>query len=248
MDATAFTLAAVIGFALGLLGGGGSILVVPALTYLMGFDTKQAVVTSLAVVGFAAAAGAAWSFARGRLAVGPALIVGSTMMVGAYGGALIGARLADATQMAILAVVMFGAAAIMMYRSIGAGSGVVQPTAVARPVALGVLGAGLGVITGLVGVGGGFLIVPALVLVGGLAMRAASSASLLAIALATTAGLAGYAGRVQLQWDFVLGFAAVASVGTITGGLVADRLPQRRLQQIFATALVAIAVFILYRR
>ena len=246
MDATAFTLAAVIGFALGLLGGGGSILVVPALTYLMGFDTKQAVVTSLAVVGFAAAAGAAWSFARGRLAVGPALIVGSTMMVGAYGGALIGARLADATQMAILAIVMFGAAAIMMYRSIGAGD--VQPPAVARPVALGVLGAGLGVITGLVGVGGGFLIVPALVLVGGLAMRAASSASLLAIALATTAGLAGYAGRVQLQWDFVLGFAAVASVGTITGGLVADRLPQRRLQQIFATALVAIAVFILYRR
>lgn len=240
-----FALAAAIGVALGLLGGGGSILVVPALTYLMGFDTKTAVVTSLAVVGLAAAAGAAWSFARGKLAVLPALIIGSTMMVGAYGGALIGARLADRTQMVILAAVMLGAAIIMIYRSM-ADEGA-TPAVAAHPAALGLLGVGLGVITGLVGVGGGFLIVPALVIVGGLPMRAASSASLLAITMGALAGLAGYSGRVHLEWGFVFAFAAVAAAGTIAGGLLADRLPQRRLQQIFAAALVAIAVFILTR-
>lgn len=246
MGPTAIALAGSIGFFLGLLGGGGSILVVPALTYLMGFDTKQAIVTSLAVVGIAAAVGAMASHSRGTLRLKPALIVGLSTMVGAFSGARIGAGLANRTQLIILAVVMVGAAGMMLRQSILAGPARVTP-ARAHPVMLGALGVGLGMITGLVGVGGGFLIVPALVIAGGLPMREASSASLVAIALASTAGLAGYIGRVQPAWGFVVPFALMASAGTVTGGVMAHRLPQHRLQQIFAVALVAIASFILTR-
>lgn len=246
MTAMAFAVAAAIGFTMGLLGGGGSILVVPALTYLMGFDTKLAIVTSLAVVGLSAAAGALASFARGTLPVRPAVIIGLTTMVGAYGGARIGADLAERTQLAILAAVMIGAAAVMVYQS-RRDREVELPSATARPITLGVIGIGLGVITGLVGVGGGFLIVPALVIAGGLPMRSASSASLLAIALGASAGLAGYAGRVPLRWAFVLPFAAVASVATVAGGRIAHRVAQRHLQRVFALAIVVIAVFILTR-
>ena len=236
-----------IGFVLGLLGGGGSILVVPALTYLMGFETKTAVVTSLAVVGLAAAAGALASFARGTLHLVPALIIGGSTMVGAYAGARAGAHLADTTQLTILAAVMIGAGAAMLYQSLQTPADPTPRITRPRPMALGALGVGLGVITGLVGVGGGFLIVPALVIAGGLPMREASSASLLAMTLATMAGLAGYAGRVQFAWSFVLPFAAVASAGTITGGLVAHHMPHQRLQQVFAVVIVSIAVFILTR-
>lgn len=246
MTALAIALAAAIGFTMGLLGGGGSIIVVPALTYLMGFDTKSAVVTSLAVVGLAAAAGALASFSRGTLPVLPAVIVGLTTMIGAYGGARIGALLADATQMAILAAVMIAAGAGMAYQSLRASESQ-APSVAARPVLLGATGIGLGVVTGMVGVGGGFLIVPALVIAGGLQMRDAASASLLAIALGTAAGLAGYAGRVPLAWGFVLPFAAVAALGTIMGGLVAHRVPHRLLQRIFASAVITIAVYILTR-
>ena len=167
-------------------------------------------------------------------------------MVGAYGGARIGAALAERTQLAILAAVMIGAAAMMAHQSLRDRE-VDSSLAPARPIMLGVVGIGLGVITGLVGVGGGFLIVPALVIAGGLPMRSASSAALLAIALGAAAGLAGYAGRVPLGWAFVLPFAAVASVATIAGGLIAHRVAQRHLQRVFALAVVVIAVFILTR-
>jgi uncharacterized membrane protein YfcA len=246
MGPTALALAAGIGFTLGLLGAGGSILVVPALTFLMGFDAKQAVVTSLAAVGLAAAAGAIASYFRGTLPVKPAIIIGLTTMVGAFGGARIGAVLPDRTQLMILATVMVGAAAGMLYRAVPAGDRPVSVTS-KRPFVLGALGVAIGIVTGMVGVGGGFLIVPALVLAGRLPMREASSASLLAIALASAAGLAGYAGRVHPAWSFVAPFAMVASAGTIAGGIVAHRLPQQRVQQIFAVALVAIAAFMFTR-
>lgn len=246
MTAMAFAVAVAIGLTMGLLGGGGSILVVPALTYLMDFETKPAIVTSLAVVGLAAAAGALASFARGTLPVRPAVTIGFTTMAGAYAGARIGAELAERTQLVILATVMIGAAALMVQQSLR-DRAVASPSAATRPVMLAGVGIGLGVITGLVGVGGGFLIVPALVIAGGLPMRSASSASLLAIALGASAGLAGYAGRVPLEWAFVLPFAVVASVATIAGGQIASRVPQRHLQRVFALAIVVIAVFIVTR-
>jgi uncharacterized membrane protein YfcA len=242
----AAALAGSIGFALGLLGAGGSILMVPALTYLAGFDPKQSIVISLAVVGMAAAAGALSSLLRKTIPFRPVAIIDVAVMLGAYAGARVGVVLSSRTQLTMLAVLMIAAALMMWHRSRPSVSAP-SPSRAPSPVALGALGIGLGGVTGMVGVGGGFLIVPALVLAGGLPIHQAAGASLFAIALATTGGLAGYAGRVAMPWGFVLPFAAIASAGTITGGLVAHRMPQRRLQQVFAVALLAVAAFMLAR-
>ncbi len=241
MSAIAFVLAAVIGLVMGMLGGGGSIIAVPALTGLLHFSPKEAVVISLAVVGIAAAAGAVGSLVRGTLPLVAGLVVGLAATVGAYFGGFLGARLADATQLRVLGVVMLVAAAIIFRRP------VIHETSAGRrslPVLM-LLGLPLGILTGLVGVGGGFLIVPALIIVARIPMREAAGASLVVITMAAASGLAGYIGRTPLVLSFILPFAFVAAVGALAGGMIAHRLPQRRLQQAFAVALVALASYVL---
>ena len=117
----------------------------------------------------------------------------------------------------------------------------------AHPALVVSIGLAVGLLTGVVGIGGGFLIVPALVIGGGLPMRSATSASLLVIALSTAAGLAGYLGRAAFDWPVVGVFAVVASGGAIAGGLLAGRVSVQRLQQAFAVLLLALAVYILVR-
>ena len=247
MTLTAVALALTVGVAMGLFGGGGSLLLVPALTSVMEFETKQAVATSLAVVGISAAVGAVAARAKGTLPIRPAFIIGTTTMVGAFGGAFVGARLDDAVQLTIFGVVAIVAAAILAWQST-ARSGAHAIDHVPRPAAvMAAAGIGVGVVTGLVGVGGGFLIVPALVMAAGLAMREAASVSLFVMVLATASALLGYAGRVPLPWAFVLPFAVVASIGTIAGGFAGHSMPQRLLQQIFAGALFVVAAFVLMR-
>ena len=103
---------------------------------------------------------------------------------------------------------------------------------------LGAIGVGVGALTGIVGIGGGFLIVPALVVLGGLGMREASVASLLVIPLSCASGLAGYLGRVELVWSVIIPFAAVAAGGVVAGALFAERISHRTLQRVFSVALV----------
>ena len=247
MTLAAAALALAVGVAIGLFGGGGSLLLVPALTYLLGFETKQAVATSLAVVGISAAVGAVAARANGTLPIRPAFIVGIATMAGAFGGAIVGARLDDAVQLTIFGAVALAAAAILAWQSTR-GSGARAADRVApRAVLMAAAGIGVGVVTGLVGVGGGFLIVPALVMVAGLEMREAASVSLFVLVLATASALLGYAGRVPLPWAFVVPFAVIASIGTIAGVRAGHSMPQRRLQQVFAGALVLVAAFVLMR-
>ena len=243
MTVTAAILALAIGTAMGLLGGGGSLVAVPAFTFLLQLPPKDAVVTSLAVVGVASAAGAISGFIRGVIPVTVALVVGISATAGAFAGGIAGARLSDHTQMAILGIVML-IAALALWRQPAVGR--TERASASRPV-LALIGVSIGVLTGLVGVGGGFLIVPALVVGAGLPIREAAAASLFVIALAAFAGLVGYAGQTVIAWPFILPIAAVAAAGTIAGGLVAWRLPQRRLQQAFALSLVALASFVFTR-
>ena len=213
----------------------------------MGFETKQAVATSLAVVGISAAVGAAAARTRGTLPLRPAFIIGTTTMVSALGGAIVGARLDDALQLTIFGVVAVAAAAILTWQSTRGSSGH-SADRLARPaVLMAAAGIGVGVVTGLVGVGGGFLIVPVLVMAAGLDMREAASVSLFVMVLATASALIGYAGRAPLSWGFVLPFAVVASIGTIAGGLAGRSMSQRLLQQLFAGALILVAAFVLTR-
>lgn len=243
MTIASTAIALTIGLVMGLIGGGGSILTVPVLTGMLNFSPKEAVVTSLAVVGIAAAAGALGSYVRGTLPLHTGLIVGLAATAGSFVGGFAGAVLADATQLRMLGVVMLVAATLMVWRP-------PVDTAPAGRRSLSVLlmlGLPLGLLTGLVGVGGGFLIVPALVLVARLPMREAAGASLVVIAMAAASGLTGYLGRTPLVPSFILPFALVAAMGTITGGIIAHRLPQRRLRHVFAAVLVVLGSWVLIR-
>lgn len=243
MTLEALVLAGAIGGVMGLLGGGGSILAVPAFTFILGLSPKQAVATSLVVVGFAAAAGAARGFIRGVVAPAPALIVGGSAMIGSVGGSLIGAGISDHTQLQILAVVMLMAAIIILRKPEGRAGAV---TDVSPPV-LAAIGAATGTLTGVVGVGGGFLIVPALVVAAGMTMQQAAATSMFVIAAAAISALAGYFATVSLDWPFIMPLAATAAAATLAGARVAFRLPQRMLQRAFAVSLVVIGSWVWVR-
>jgi uncharacterized protein len=246
MTPLAWILAGTIGVALGLLGGGGSILTVPVFTYVLGFGPKQAIAMSLPVVGFAAAAGAVSGLVRGTLPLGPALSIGAATMVGSFAGARLSSGLTGRTQLAMLAVAMLSAAFAMWRRS-RRDTGPPQPGAHRHPLLLSAVGLGVGLLTGVVGIGGGFMIVPALVIAGGLQMREAASASLLVITLSAASGLAGYLGHVDFVWPVVVPFALMSAVGVLAGGLAASRVSHGRLQQGFAFFLVILACYILIR-
>jgi uncharacterized membrane protein YfcA len=241
MTPAAALLALLMGLSMGVLGGGGSIIAVPALTFLLHFPPKQAVVTSLAIVGAMAATGAISAIARGAMPLALAAIVGVAATAGAYAGGVAGAHLSDRVQLLLLAATMLIAAVMLWRRSGGQVNGAPRTN---LPLLV-TLGLSVGAITGLVGVGGGFLIVPALVIFARQPIQQAAAASLFVIALAALAAIPGYAGRVILDWSFVAPFVAIGACGVIAGSVTAQYLPQRRLQQGFSAALFVLASYVL---
>jgi uncharacterized protein len=251
-------LAIAIGVSLGLLGGGGSVLALPVLVYVMGIGTKSAIAMTLIIVGTVSLVGAIPHARRGNFNGKIALLFGSATMLGAY----LGARLAtqpwvtEAFQMLLFAVAMLLAAGLMIYRT--AKSEPLQDTtldtALYRPPVckycwlwLMTEGIGVGGLTGLVGVGGGFAIVPALVLLGKIPMRQAIGTSLVIIASNSVAGLLGYLGRVDLDWPLTVSFTFAAGIGTIFGAYLGQFVSARQLQKGFGYFLLAIATFVLLK-
>jgi uncharacterized membrane protein YfcA len=169
------------------------------------------------------------------------MMIGVPATVGAYGGGLVGAHLPDRIQLSILALVMFVAAAVLWTRRAPA----VSSDGDVRPWLLMIAGLAVGMLTGLVGVGGGFLMVPALVVAAKLPMPKAAAASLFAIALAAATATPRYIGAGTMAWRFILPFALVAACGALAGGVVAPRLPQQRLQRAFAVTLVLLGSYVL---
>jgi uncharacterized protein len=242
--ALGLALAALIGISLGVLGGGGSILTVPIFVYVLGFEAKEAIAMSLAVVGATSAFGAVGHWRAGNVNARVALVFGGVAMAGTYLGARLAVYFSGAAQLVLFAAVML-LAAFFMFRD---RTPAPPPGAVpgAMPLALVVAeGLAVGVLTGLVGVGGGFLIVPALVLLGKLPMREAVGTSLVVIALKSAAGFAGYVGQVEVRWGFMAAFTAVAVVGILAGTRLSGRVPQETLKRVFAVFLVVMGVFIL---
>lgn len=241
MLALGLVLAAAIGLSLGLLGGGGSILTVPVLVYLLGYAAKPAIAMSLPVVGVTSLIGAALHWRLGNVRVRTALTFGVLAMIGAFMGARLAAFLSGGVQLALLAVVMAAAAGSMLLKR-GSEAGAAAPRrALLIPVALGV-----GVLTGLVGIGGGFLVVPALVLLARVPMREAVGTSLLVIAMNAASGFAGYLGTVTLDWRFLGAFTAASVAGALVGAALASHVPQAALKRGFAVFLLAVGGFVLY--
>lgn len=237
-----------IGLSLGLLGSGGSILTVPVLVYLFGQDEKVAIAGSLAVVGTIALAGAIPYALRRQVDWRNVLWFGLPGMLGTYIGAWIANFISGAAQLALFAGVML-LAAIMMLRP---APNVDDSDSHRHPFKIVADGLGVGALTGIVGVGGGFLIVPALVLLGGLGMHLAIGTSLIIIAMKSASGFIKYLDvldRFDLNLDwFVLGIVTASGIlGTFAGHALSGRIPQSSLRRIFAVFLLLMGAWIMWR-
>jgi uncharacterized membrane protein YfcA len=213
--AIAIAIAAVVGVALGMLGGGGSILMVPLLTYIGGLDPKQAIATSLLVVGVTSAVGAIGHARAGRVRWSVGLMFGVAGMAGAYGGGLLARFVSGTALLAGFGILMAVAAVAMLRERVDRSEA--DRASARRLVALGLT---VGVVMGLVGAGGGFLLVPALTLFGALSMPAAVGTSLVVIAMQSFAGLAGHLAGTPIDWRL----AGLVTGAAVMGGLVGGRL------------------------
>ena len=243
-----YALAALIGLSLGLMGGGGSILTVPIFVYVLAFDPKLAIAMSLPVVGVTSLVGAIGHWRAGNLNLKTAAIFGVVAMISAYIGARLAVFLSGAVQLSLLAVIMLAAAISMFRNSRRTPAAKTSAPSEERPASLRLLlpvALCVGLVTGVVGIGGGFLIVPALVLLGRIAMKQAVGTSLLVIAMNCASGFAGYLGRVDIPWMFVLGFTTIAVLGILAGTYLVRYVSQRALKQAFSVFLVVMGTFIL---
>jgi len=236
-------LAVVIGVVLGLLGGGGSILTVPLLVYVAGMPTREAIATSLLVVAVTATAAAVPHARAGNVRWGIGLRFGAAGMVGAYLGGLAGTVVPEVLLLTAFGVLMAVTAVAMLRKGARDGSEPV-PAPRARPARIVLDGLVVGLVTGLVGAGGGFLVVPALVLLGGLGMRAAIGTSLVVVAMKSFAGLAGYLTAVELDLRLAGAVTLAAVAGSVLGGLLTTRTSPELLRDGFAWFVAAMAVFV----
>ena len=252
MSLLVLAFAVAVGLSLGLLGGGGSTLTVPILVYVVGLAPKEAIATSLVVVGLSSVLGVIGHWRAGNVNLSIAGIFGAVAMTGTFLGSRLAAVVSGTTQLIFFALVMLTAAALMLR-----GSHRPTPVNVSRVLGwrsslttLGpVLIAGLstGVLTGLLGVGGGFLIVPALVLLLALPMRQAVGTSLLVIAMNSAIGFLGYADQVTINWQIAAAFAAAAALGIVAGSSLTRAVSPQTLRGGFALFLIGVALFILYQ-
>ncbi|MEO6697180.1 MAG: sulfite exporter TauE/SafE family protein [Gammaproteobacteria bacterium] len=247
------SLAGLVGVSMGLLGGGGAVLAVPILVYIMGVPVKSAVAMTLVIIGTISLFGAIYHGLVGNLNVNKALKFGLAMLPGAFLGAKLATLpfMSDGLQMGLLATVMLIAAFLMIVRGYTApltedATLEAYPKPICKHCGLWMMteGLGVGILTGLIGIGGGFAIVPALVLLGDTPIKEAIPTSLFVIALSSMGGLMGYWGHVTLDWNLIAWFTAITTLGLIVGIAWAKFFAARQLQKLFGFFLIAVAAVI----
>jgi uncharacterized membrane protein YfcA len=244
----ALGLGLIIGVLLGLLGGGGSILAVPALVYGAGVPLAAAVPTSLLVVGISSATALLPRLRAGQIAWRIAGVFGAAGAAAAFAGAAVNRLLDPRVVLVGFAVLMVAAGLRMLREQLEVGGDCALPGGEVNwrgclPKAIG-SGITVGFLTGLFGVGGGFLIIPALVLLLGLPMTTAIGTSLAIIVINSIAGFTAHAGDVKLDYRIVGAFTVAAVAGSLVAGRFATRLPADRMRRWFAYLVFAVAAFV----
>lgn len=240
----AAVLALLVGVSLGLLGGGGSILTVPILRYALGVEAHSAVALSLLVVGTTSLAALVPHALAKRVRWRTAMVFGPAAMIGAFTAGRIAHFIPASVLLAAFGVMMLATAFAMLRgrKEKPAHEGGSRELSLKLVIAEGLV---VGAVTGLVGAGGGFLVVPALVLLGGLPMDVAVGTSLVVIALKSFAGFAGFAGHTEIDWTLGAWISAAAVVGSVGGSVLASRIPADRLRTGFGWFVISMAFFIL---
>jgi uncharacterized membrane protein YfcA len=226
-----------IGLALGLTGGGGSIVTLPVLVYLVGEAVHPAIATSLAIVGSIAAQGAVSQRSIVRWRMG--MVLGLCGLAGAVPGSFLSKHVPGNVLLMLFAATMVVAAAAMLRSR----SEIARSDRAPNAAVIVVSGLVLGFLTGFLGVGGGFLIVPVLVFVLGLAMREAIATSLFVIALNSASSLAAHALDGSIDWGVVVLFVGGGIIGNLLGAAIGKQLAQRQLKQIFAVFVLGVGLF-----
>jgi uncharacterized membrane protein YfcA len=244
MNPIGLLLSVVIGVSLGFFGGGGSILTVPLLVYVFGREPKEAIASSLLIVAIASCAAALQHWRAGNVQVRAGLVFGGAGMTGAYLGGRAGGLMDGGVLLLLFASIMV-LTALAMWRGRRApakveGAGVSTWKLVLQ-------GFTVGCFTGLVGAGGGFLIVPALVLWAGLSMRAAVGTSLFVIVMNSLAGFLGYIAHVPVDYNLIVAVAAAAIAGSFLGARLTRHVEPGSLRRVFAGFVLAMALVILVR-
>ena len=231
-----------VGILLGLLGGGGSILAVPVLVYVLGQEVRAATTESLIIVGATAAIAAVAHHRAGHVRWRPALVFSGAAAIGAFAGTVLNRLVDPEAILASFALLLLVAAGGVVRRGDAASSGPRGGSLLKRALPVGFA---TGTLTGFYGVGGGFLIVPALVVLLGVGFTEAIGTSLAVIALTSAAALVAHLASGGIDWPVTASFTAAAVVGALAGTRASDRVPARQLQFGFATLLVGVAAFLL---
>ena len=237
---TALVLAAMIGVSLGMLGSGGSIVTLPIMVYVAGIPVQTAVGMSLVVVGATSLVGSVLHYRQGNFYLRAAVFFGVAGMGGAYFASALTHRVSESFLMLFFAALMLTAGAAMLRvhpESLKCGT-------CSAPRCL-LLGSVVGILTGFLGVGGGFLIVPSLVLFTGLDTKRAAGTSLAVIALNSASGAVGQLRFSEFDWPLTWAFLSIALLGMWGGTIVAGRLQERTLRKLFAWAVIVVAVVII---
>ncbi|OAH97089.1 hypothetical protein A1353_23520 [Methylomonas methanica] len=245
------SLAVIIGLLLGLLGGGGSMLTVPMLVYVLHIEPKLAIVTSFVVVGISSLMALIPHARRGSVCWKSGLFFGMAGMAGAFGGGRLAAHFSGDVLMTLFGLVSLSTGFLMLRGkrgdtkpNVGGHITSVCPLRVPffRVMFDGFL---VGDLTGMVGVGGGFLIVPALTLLVGLPMQGAVGTSLLIIAMNALAGLSGYSQHVALDWDLTGLVTAGAIFGSAVGAWLSAYIKPAALRKAFGIMVIGVGGYVL---
>lgn len=241
---TGLVLSALIGLSLGLIGGGGSILTVPILVYFLSVDPHSAVAMSLAVVGATSLFGTILHYWKNNVDMKGGLIFGVAGIVGAFVGSPLTKLISSTTLLLSFGLLMIVVALVMLLRKGGDNE---KEDNAASPVKALMAGFGVGILTGFLGVGGGFLIVPGLVFFSGLPMKRAIGTSLLVIFLNCVAGLVAHMSDGGFEWQLTGMVTVLALAGAVAGTLLSHGLPAKNLQKAFAVLVLIVGGFLLIK-
>lgn len=260
LEILGFAAAILIGVSLGLIGGGGSILTVPVLVYLSGVDAVTSTSYSLFVVGLAALVGSGNYFRKGLVSVKTAVIFGIPSLIAVYStrkfvvpaipdevftlGSFMVTK--NILLMVIFALLMIAASYSMITNKRDELQDAEGPQKFNYPLII-VEGLAVGFLTGLVGAGGGFLIIPALVILSKLPMKMAVGTSLLIIAVKSLIGFTGDFGNIVIDWQFLLIFSAIAVAGIFVGSYLSNFISGKKLKPAFGWFVLIMGIYILGR-
>lgn len=256
-----FLAAIFIGLSLGLIGGGGSILTVPVLVYLFAVDPLLATSYSLFVVGITSLIGAVGNYKKQLVNLPTALLFGvssiSTVFltrkflipnIPEYITTIAGIRITDAILTMVLFALLMIIASVSMIRNGGKPEDSMEnQNKKMHFLSLAVYGVLIGIVTGLLGAGGGFLLIPTLVLIVGLPMREAVGTSLLIIAMNSLIGFTGDLGHFDIDWRFLIEITGMAVIGVVAGGMLAKKINAGFLKRLFGWFILAMGIYILIK-